>query len=206
MLFASSNCNLNLPTENEQYNRRTTSPVTSRIVSRNDGISIITNDTSCIERDFNYSQYFPVPLYHLRGKEELCYTNVPPVETLDIFQVSLELFNRKGVRPMKIDDANNDMTDICQYFFYSVGKAKVTPKFCSECRGVPKQRRKYALYYVNLVEIARERTARCSTCMYQLLREHVIGEEEEMREELHLMRALHPNGVLVNPFLISCGY
>lgn len=34
-------------------------------------------------------------------------------------------------------------TSMCQYFFVSVGKAKVSPKLCTECRDVTKNRKRY---------------------------------------------------------------
>ena len=97
-------------------------------------------------------------------------------------------------------------TDICQYFFESVGKAKVTPKLCTECRDVQKNRKRYDFYYIDSVEIAMERSIRCSDCMYQLLKKHVSGSEEVLRQELQYLRCVQPNGVVVDPYLISCGY
>ena len=159
-----------------------------------------------MNRDFRLTPHFPTPLYHLRMRTKVMYTNIPLVNELDLFQVALELFNRKGVRNIKKNsDEDFQSNEMCQYFFQSVGKAKVTPKLCTECRDVQKHRFRYDYYYMDLVEISQERRVMCSDCMYQLLKEHISGTETELRNELTELRQQQPNGVLVDPFLISCG-
>ena len=100
------------------------------------------------KRDFRYSPHFPSPMHHLKGKERLYYTEVPLLEDMTLFQVGLELFNRKGVRPMmkKNTRSDDETSEICQYFFESAGKAKVTPKLCTECQDIQKNRKRYDYY------------------------------------------------------------
>ena len=47
---------------------------------------------------------------------------------------------------------------------------------------------------------------RCSECMLRLLKEHISGAEDGLRQELRYLRTYQTKGVLVDPFLISCGY
>ena len=64
----------------------------------------------------------------------------------------------------------------------------------------------FDFYYVDLVEIAQTRGARCSGCMYRLLKQNIRGSEEALKQELCYLRVEQPDGVLVDPFLITCGY
>ena len=158
-------------------------------------------------RDFRFTPHFPTPLYHLKLRSKIVYTSLPLVDQLNLFQVALELFNRKGVRKIKKDSDDDCQSDeMCHYFFQSVGKAKVSPKLCTECRDMQKNRFRYDYYYVDLVEISQERTVVCSDCMYQLLRKHISGTEADLRSQLKDFRQQQPHGVLVDPFLVSCGY
>ena len=95
--------------------------------------------------------------------------------------------------------------DICQYFFECVACFITRFQYCTKCRDIGKQKDAHDYYYINLVEITQERTVVCSNCMYHLLKKYVHGTEEFLREELRLVRLKQSNGVLVDPFLISCG-
>ena len=142
------------------------------------------------------------PFNHLKGRN---YVDVLPIEVLDLFQVALEIYNRKGVRPMKKSCIETTLTTICSYFYECVGKVKVSMKSCTDCRDTEKQRHMYDYYYMNLVEISQERTVRCSNCMYRFLKEHIHGSESNLRQELKFLRLRQVDGVLVDPFSISCG-
>ena len=61
---------------------------------------------------------------------------------------------------MRKSSGHQDHSEICEYFFESMGKARVTPKLCTECRDVEKSRKRYDYYYVDLAEISQERTVR----------------------------------------------
>ena len=166
---------------------------------------------------------FLVPLHHLKGKETMRYEKVPPVESLDVFKTALELFNRESVRPVKGEvvrqhykgfDLNDEVTPaavrgvhlhMCAYFYECVGKMKTTFKFCTECNGSNESPHLYDNYYIDLVEISRERTVRCSSCMLNLLKEEVHGTDDELVIKLKQLRLLQPHGVLIDPFLVSCG-
>lgn len=162
------------------------------------------------------------PLYHLEGRATVKYLEdeLLPVHRLDLFQVALELFNRHNVRninnvPGKVSKVRGRVRgktvtggengEMSSCFYECSGKMKVTLKLCSRCRDVEKQRGRFDYYYIDLVEISQTRTVQCSTCMYHFLRKHVQGQDFELREELQYLRNKQKRGILVDPFLISCG-
>ena len=145
------------------------------------------------------------PLTHLKGRERMRYTVPSPIEKMDLFQVALELFNRKGVRPMRNMD-DDCAPEICAYFYECVGRMKRKFQWCVQCGDREREFLGYDYYYVDLVEIAQSRGARCSGCMYRVLKQNIQGSETALRQGLRYLRVEQPDGVLVHPFLITCGY
>lgn len=208
MLFGGNNLAKQVEADREQRDK-TNRPydITLRLRQNTHDEDVTTNlNQDTTSRDIRYTGNFPTPLYHLRGRETKRYTKIDSMESLDIFSAALELFNRKGVRPMKRPAADDDESEIAPYFFESVGKAKVTPKLCTECRDISKSRKRYDIYYIDLAEISQERNVMCSDCMYKLLKKHIFGREEQIKLELSALRDLQQNGVYIDPFLISCGF
>ena len=118
--------------------------------------------------------------------------------------ISLEVFNRRGVRKVKKPHALTD--EICQYFFECQGKANVTLKLCVQCRDSEKNRKSNDCYFIDLAEVSQERSIFCKRCLSKLVNKHVIGSYEVILDELLALRKKQPNGVFVDPFALSCGY
>jgi len=145
-----------------------------------------------------------VPLYHLKGREQRKYTEPPLYETL--FDVKLEILNRRAVRKVKRPHPEGDhITDLSDWFYECTGKAKVTSRLCSKCRDGNKSSKRYDLYFIDLIEISQQRTIFCYDCVKMIIDERVQGSMSEIRDELKLLRVIQPNGVYVDPFSVSCG-
>ena len=121
-----------------------------------------------------------------------------------MFEVSLEVLNRRSVR--NVNKKLDNISEIAEYFFEKIGKANVKCHLCVQCKDYDKDNNSTDDYYMNLMEIARERTILCTGCMRDVIYEHVVGSEEEICSELKQLRIKQPNGVNVDPFLVSCGY
>ena len=156
------------------------------------------------------------PLNHLRGKGSFKYIgrNIPSISCHKILLCdSLELFNRSGVRPLlktlnKSMDVtlahHKNITEIARYFFECIGRVKVTLRFCIQCIDGQKHRSMFDWYFIDISEISQQRTILCLSCMNDLLRKYVHG--TDVMGRLIELRRQQPNGVYVDPFLISCGY
>ena len=180
----------------------------AKVLTTQDNGSNVLTKNQVLEQNRKSKAHQPTtgtPLNHLKGRKTRHYVDVLPIEVLDLFQVALEIYNRKGVRPMKKSCIETTLTTICSYFYECVGKVKVSMKSCTDCRDTEKQRHMYDYYYMNLVEISQERTVRCSNCMYLFLKKHIHGSQSKLREELEFLRLGQTDGVLVDPFSISCG-
>ena len=148
-----------------------------------------------------------VPLYHLKGREQRKYTDTPGKEpSLSLFDVKLEILNRRAVRKIKRPHPEGDeITELSEWFYECAGKAKVTSRLCSKCRDGNKSSKRYDNYFIDLVEISQQRTVYCDDCMSEIINEQVKGSISEIRDELNLLRVNQPNGVYVDPFSLSCG-
>ena len=157
----------------------------------------------------------PQPLNHLRGKDIFKYVGEDMLNNSCnklLLSDSLEVYNRSGVRPLnkplngplERPLGNQEITEIAQYFFECIGKAKVVLRFCTQCMDDEKQRNMFDWYFIDITEISQQRTILCLTCMNDLLRKYVHG--KDVMGRLMELRRQQPNGVYVDPFLISCGY
>lgn len=154
------------------------------------------------------------PLYHLKGRESWKYTDIEELST-DIeqlnndpmlFKISLEILNRRSVRQVLRPHHDDEITEIAQYFFECIEKAKVSLKMCTQCRDIDKDRTITDWYFMDLVEISQQRTILCLDCMEGLVKSEVKGTPQDIAEELLELREKQPNGIYMDPFLISCGY
>lgn len=145
-----------------------------------------------------------VPLYHLKGKESRRYTTLNKVDN-DLFEIKLEILNRRGVRKVKRPHPEEGVTDLSDYFYECAGKAKVTSKLCTKCRDMNKTPKRYDLYYIDIMEISQQRTIFCVDCMKTIVDSAVTGNLTDIRDELNLLRLLQPNGIYIDPFSVSCG-
>ena len=154
------------------------------------------------------------PLYHLEGRYSPRYQQNADFNTdSDFFDVSLELMNRRGVRKT-LKPLNGATQRMAKYFFEKVGKVNVVMRLCVKCRDVGKKKGELDHYFIDLMEIAmnEERTVLCSKCMEDLMRLNVqtsstgVDEIDEILIELEVLRNEQPHGIVVNPFLITCGY
>ena len=144
-----------------------------------------------------------IPLYHLKGKESHRYTVVDDSDNL--FEVKLEILNRRAVRKVKRPHPEEHITDLSDYFYECAGKAKVTPKLCTKCRDINKNPKRYDLYYIDIMEISQQRTIFCVDCMKSIVNKTVRGELADVIDELNLLRLLQPHGIYIDPFSVSCG-
>ena len=159
------------------------------------------------------------PLYHLKGREVIRYEQVTPLHNMSIFDVALELFNRRSVlvvvkkiweRVAQPEDhvessgalveTHSESSQLCRYFYECKGKMKASLKVCTSCRDVEKERVAFDWYYIDLVEISQQRRVRCRKCMYALLKRNVHGSNEHLLEELKELRDEQSCGVSVDPF------
>ena len=161
------------------------------------------------------------PLYHLKGKEIIQYEEVKSLDFTNLFEVALELFNRRSVvsvprkHPKTLFYNTNTASEegkahgdtsinLCRYFFQCAGKMKCTMQLCTYCHDLGKDVNRYDHYYIDLVEISHQRAIRCWTCMYMLLKKNVRGSEEDLRKELKELREKQQHGIRVDPFTFSC--
>lgn len=208
MIYIDS-CNYDFPSSREEHgdvahsrrgSRRRTDPKISDPVT----------PVSMLQMKHEYRK----PLRHLQGKEKMMYLDCMDINTeegveqneQDHFQFALELFNRKAVRKFLKAHPENPppVSEMCEYFFDSVGRAKATFKLCVECRDIRKPKSNVDEYFMNLVEISQQRTILCFGCMTALINRNV--NVENLTEDLMKWRKLQPNGILVDPYLLSCGY
>lgn len=156
------------------------------------------------------------PLYHLKGKEIWKYIDVEPLDPDEVeiltkdpnilFKRSLEVLNRRGVRPLFRPHHDEEITDICRYFFDNIGHARVSVKMCTQCRDISKDRTGKDWYFMDLMEISQQRTILCLECMGEVVKQEVVGTPQDIAQELLDLREKQPHGVYVDPFLITCGY
>ena len=122
--------------------------------------------------------------------------------------------NRRGVRDiLKPLNTNNGTAtqQLAQYFFENVGEVNVSMRLCVQCRDIGKYKKKYDQYYINLMEITTNnvRTILCSKCMSDLVQMNVGSSSDlrgELIKQLDILRNQQPHGVVVDPFLVTCGH
>ena len=127
--------------------------------------------------------------------------------------------NRRGVRDTLKPLENNNVTtttttttttQLAQYFFEKVGEVSVAMRLCVQCRDVGKNKKKLDQYFIDLMEITTsdDRTILCSKCMSDLVKLNVrnSNNRDEVIKRLDILRNQQPDGVVVDPFLITCGY
>lgn len=148
------------------------------------------------------------PLYHLKGRYTPRYVkDIMVLDTeSDLLTMTLELLNRRGVRetlkPLK------GVTHLAPYFFEQVGSVNPALRLCVQCGDEGKRRGSVDRYFVDLVEVTANRTILCSQCMMSLVRMNInnVDGRDELLNELHLLREQQTDGIVVDPFLITCGY
>ena len=122
--------------------------------------------------------------------------------------------NRRGVRDILeplITNSSTSTQQLAQYFFEKVGEVNVSMRLCVQCRDIGKCKKKYDQYFIDLMEITtnNERTILCSKCMSDLVQMN-MGSSSDLRDELikqlDILRNQQPHGVVVDPFLATCGY
>uniref|UniRef100_A0A7M5XEX3 Uncharacterized protein n=1 Tax=Clytia hemisphaerica TaxID=252671 RepID=A0A7M5XEX3_9CNID len=157
----------------------------------------------------NKPKSFKAPLYHLQGRHGRHYVNCTletPVETKQcMFRMALEIMNRRSVRKLKKPGC--PFTDtVSEYFYVCIGEVSVALKGCIMCRDQGKERNGMDFYFMDLVEISKDRTILCVGCFSNLVSFHVPMDYLSMKNELLDLREKQPEGVYVDPFLITCGY
>ena len=157
----------------------------------------------------NKPKSFKAPLYHLQGRHRRYYVNCTldtPEETEQcMFKMALEIMNRRSVRKLKKQGC--PFTDsVSEYFYVCIGEVRVALKECIMCRDQGKERNSTDFYFMDLVEISKDRTILCSRCFSTLMSFHVPLDYASMKNELLNLREKQPEGVYVDPFLITCGY
>lgn len=158
---------------------------------------------------------------HLRGRERSFYNNDQQCNVDDkvsviadddglekgdcFFKNALELYNRKSVRDLlQVHPEDESITEMCTYFYKSVGTALVNLKLCVECGDSGKWKFDNDEYYMNITEVSHIRTVLCSRCMLALMENNIDAATVE--QDLEVMRTTQPNGVYVDPYLLACGY
>ena len=150
---------------------------------------------------------FKKPLYHLRGRQMMKYIHQPTENNdkpQDDFSIDLELFNRHSV--CAVQKPCGTLKRLSSYFYKCIGRSNTSMKLCTVCRDVEKEWQSTDCYYMDFAEITRERTVLCRGCMANLISLCVPPTLCGIQTELEQVRMAQPEGVYVDPFLITCGY
>jgi len=111
--------------------------------------------------------------------------------SLRIFELALELYNRKGVRKIHKASGENAQESIswfAAWHWESNGGVRAAQQLCVQCRDLGKKKNQIETYYMNKMEVAKCRTILCRTCMGILLKNEIGDCEEKIMEQLKLLR------------------
>ena len=118
----------------------------------------------------------------------------PPLKKPDIksFQERLELFNRCHAK------LKQGLWQADRIYFECKGELSVSQRMCTKCRDSYKESTTTDFYYVNLAEVAHERTILCYGCMETMVKESLDNNRlSNISEELNRLRNLQRNEILL---------
>ena len=125
----------------------------------------------------------------------------------ELFNLCLELYNRRGVRPLKKKCSFLDSVYVCEYYWESKGSVSATQQLCTACRDIAKARNCSDEYFIDLMEINMYRNILCKPCIGRMLKDSIGCKRESIVNELKIRRKEQgSNGLVVDPRLVQHGF